>query len=103
MAPLDLVRRMKATEPEHYAGLVRMHLSFMLDLATADKESLERVVKANYGSADHEVAIVIQNAGTIGQNGRKITVSTKKLCLIRIQITVLQRLLDYRSLQTLRR
>jgi len=44
-----------------------------LDLATADKESLERVVKANYGSADHEVAIVIQNAGTIGQNGRKIT------------------------------
>ncbi len=66
------------------------------------KESLERVVKANYGSADHEVAIVIQNAGTIGQNGRKITVSTN-LCLIRIQITVLQRLLDYRSLRTLRR
>ena len=38
MATLDLVRKMKATEPEHYAGLVRMHLSFMLDLATADTE-----------------------------------------------------------------
>merc|ERR1719270_1531612 len=38
MAPLDLVRRMKATEPEHYAGLVRMHLSFMLDLSTADTD-----------------------------------------------------------------
>ena len=77
-----------------------------LDLATADKvyflrlflpitiflikETLERSVKANYGSADHEVAIIIQNAGTIGQNGRKITVSTKQ-GLIRIQITVPQR------------
>lgn len=46
----------------------------VLDLAAADKEALERAVKANYGSADHEVAIVIQNAGTIGQDGRKITV-----------------------------
>ena len=54
------------------------------------KETLERSVKANYGSADHEVAIIIQNAGTIGQNGRKITVSTKP-GLIRIQITVPQR------------
>lgn len=45
----------------------------VLDLAAADKEALERAVKANYGSADHEVAIVIQNAGTIGQDGRKIT------------------------------
>merc|ERR1711874_505891 len=33
----------------------------------------ERVVKANYGSADHEVALVIHNAGSLGQDGRKIT------------------------------
>merc|ERR1712098_897876 len=38
-----------------------------------DKDGLERAVKANYGSADHEVAIVIHNAGTLGQDGRKIT------------------------------
>ena len=35
---MELVRKMKATEPEHYAGMVRMHLSFMLDLATADSD-----------------------------------------------------------------
>lgn len=46
-----------------------------VDLATADKDTLEKAVKANYGSADHEVAMVIQNAGTLGQDGRKITVS----------------------------
>ena len=45
-----------------------------LDLATADRDAFERAVRANYGSADHEVAIVIHNAGTIGQDGRKLTV-----------------------------
>jgi len=45
----------------------------VVDLATADKEALERAVKNNYGRADHEVAMVIQNAGTLGQDGRKIT------------------------------
>jgi len=44
-----------------------------IDLATADREIFERAVKANYGSADHEVAIVIHNAGTLGQDGRKLT------------------------------
>merc|ERR1711973_334649 len=38
-----------------------------------DKDGLERAVKANYGSADHEVALVIHNAGSLGQDGRKIT------------------------------
>ena len=65
-----------------------------LDLATADKEAFERAVKCYQGSADHEVgggrnttsniimnllskvAIVIHNAGTLGQDGRKITVSS---------------------------
>ena len=46
-----------------------------LDLGLADKDAYERAVRANYGSADHEVAIVIHNAGTLGQDGRKITVS----------------------------
>ena len=46
-----------------------------IDLATADKSAFDKVVRANYGSADHEVAIVIHNAGTLGQDGRKITVS----------------------------
>lgn len=45
-----------------------------IDLATADKTTFTNVVRANYGSADHEVAIVIHNAGTLGQDGRKITV-----------------------------
>lgn len=45
-----------------------------IDLATADKTTFDKVVRANYGSADHEVAIVIHNAGTLGQDGRKITV-----------------------------
>jgi len=45
----------------------------VVDLAIADKEALERAVKNNYGRADHEVAMVIQNAGTLGQDGRKIT------------------------------
>lgn len=44
-----------------------------IDLATADKETFDRSVRANYGSADHEVALVIHNAGTLGQDGRKIT------------------------------
>jgi len=44
-----------------------------VDLATADRDLFERVVKANYGSADHEVALVIHNAGSLGQDGRKIT------------------------------
>lgn len=47
-----------------------------VDLSTADKEVFEKAVKANYGSADHEVAIIIHNAGTLGQNGRKITEMT---------------------------
>lgn len=44
-----------------------------LDLGLADREAFERAVRANYGSADHEVAIVIHNAGTLGQDGTKIT------------------------------
>jgi len=45
----------------------------VVDLSSVDKDGLERAVKGNYGSADHEVAIVIHNAGTLGQDGRKIT------------------------------
>lgn len=45
-----------------------------LDLSTADKESFENVVQAHKGSGDHEVAMVIHNAGTLGQDGRKVTV-----------------------------
>lgn len=44
-----------------------------VDLAMADEEAFSKVVRANYGSADHEVAVVIHNAGTLGQDGRKIT------------------------------
>lgn len=44
-----------------------------LDLATADSEAFLKAVRANYGSADHAVAMVIHNAGTIGQDGKKIT------------------------------
>jgi len=44
-----------------------------VDLSTADKEVFEKAVRAKYGSADHEVAIIIHNAGTLGQDGRKIT------------------------------
>ena len=45
-----------------------------VDLGTASEETFSSVVRANYGSGDHEVAIVIHNAGTLGQDGRKITV-----------------------------
>jgi len=34
MASLDVVRRMKLSEPDHYHGMVKMHLSFLLDLHT---------------------------------------------------------------------
>jgi len=44
-----------------------------IDLSTADKDAFHRSVTANYGSADHEVALIIHNAGTLGQDGRKIT------------------------------
>jgi len=44
-----------------------------VDLATAEKETFEKAVRDNYGSADHEVAIIIHNAGTLGQDGRKMT------------------------------
>ena len=55
MATLDLVRKMKATEPEHYAGLVRMHLSFMLDLATADTEcDVSAIWDTKAGAGDRE-------------------------------------------------
>ena len=59
-----------------------------IDLATADKETFERSVRANYGSADHEVALVIHNAGTLGQDGRKITVS-KELLVVKPNIYIL--------------
>jgi len=36
MASLDVVRRMKLSEPDHYHGMVKMHLSFLLDLHTDD-------------------------------------------------------------------
>ena len=45
-----------------------------VDLSTANREVFEKAVRANYGSADHEVAIVIHNAGSLGQDGRKLTV-----------------------------
>ena len=45
-----------------------------LDLSTADKEAFEKVVRAHQGSADHEVAMVVHNAGTLGQDGRRVTV-----------------------------
>jgi len=44
-----------------------------IDLGTADKDAFYRSVTSNYGSADHEVALIIHNAGTLGQDGRKIT------------------------------
>jgi len=44
-----------------------------VDLSTANREVFEKAVRANYGSADHEVAIVIHNAGSLGQDGRKLT------------------------------
>ena len=47
-----------------------------IDLGTADKDAFYRSVTSNYGSADHEVALIIHNAGTLGQDGRKITVCT---------------------------
>lgn len=45
-----------------------------LDLSTADKDAFEKVVRAHQGSADHEVAMVVHNAGTLGQDGRRVTV-----------------------------
>jgi len=44
-----------------------------LDLSTADKDAFEKVVRAHQGSADHEVAMVVHNAGTLGQDGRRVT------------------------------
>ena len=38
MATTEMIRRMKVCEPDHYTGMVRMHLSFLLDLATADTD-----------------------------------------------------------------
>ena len=69
-----------------------------VDLATADKDLFERVVKANYGSADHEVALVIHNAGSLGQDGRKITVGRSCSLLGTFDLTDISR-----SLQTLRK
>ena len=46
-----------------------------VDLSTADKDVMEKAVKAVYAKADHEVAMIIHNAGTLGQDGRKLTVS----------------------------
>jgi len=44
-----------------------------VDLSTADKDTMEKAVKAVYAKADHEVAMIIHNAGTLGQDGRKLT------------------------------
>jgi sepiapterin reductase len=44
-----------------------------IDLETANQETFEKAVRSNYGSGDHSVAVVIHNAGTLGQDGRKIT------------------------------
>ena len=67
----------------------------VVDLAIADKEALERAVKNNYGRADHEVAMVIQNAGTLGQDGRKITVT---ICCQSFDVA--NNRIFFRSLQT---
>ena len=83
-------RGVRDARPGHRGQGIFFAIIFFAITIFLIKETLERSVKANYGSADHEVAIIIQNAGTIGQNGRKITVSTKQ-GLIRIQITVPQR------------
>ncbi len=45
-----------------------------IDLETANRETFDAAVRSNYGSGDHSVAVVIHNAGTLGQDGRKITV-----------------------------
>jgi hypothetical protein len=58
----------------------------VIDLATADRDTFLRAVRANYGSADHAVAIIIHNAGTIGHDGRKITVGPGNLCYLLISI-----------------
>jgi len=34
IASMDVIRRMKLSEPDHYHGMVKMHLSFLLDLHT---------------------------------------------------------------------
>jgi len=44
-----------------------------IDLETANQEAFEKAVRDNYGRGDHSVAMVIHNAGTLGQDGRKIT------------------------------
>jgi len=44
-----------------------------VDLSTADKEVMEKAVKNVCAKADHEVAMIIHNAGTLGQDGRKLT------------------------------
>jgi len=44
-----------------------------IDLATAERDAMEKAVKAVCAKADHEVAMIIHNAGTLGQDGRKIT------------------------------
>eukprot|EP00088_Acartia_fossae_P038597 TRINITY_DN40039_c0_g1_i1.p1 TRINITY_DN40039_c0_g1~~TRINITY_DN40039_c0_g1_i1.p1 ORF type:complete len:274 (+),score=7.15 TRINITY_DN40039_c0_g1_i1:226-1047(+) len=75
---LLLVSRNK-TDLEHTKEIVRDARPGLaveiecVDLAAADKADFEACVRANYGSADHEVALVIHNAGTLGQDGRKIT------------------------------
>jgi len=44
-----------------------------VDLSTAEKEVMEKAVKSVCAKADHEVAMIIHNAGTLGQDGRKLT------------------------------
>eukprot|EP00088_Acartia_fossae_P019948 TRINITY_DN2167_c0_g1_i5.p1 TRINITY_DN2167_c0_g1~~TRINITY_DN2167_c0_g1_i5.p1 ORF type:complete len:313 (-),score=121.83 TRINITY_DN2167_c0_g1_i5:1246-2184(-) len=44
-----------------------------IDLETANQEAFEKAVRDNYRNGDHSVAIVVHNAGTLGQDGRKIT------------------------------
>ena len=52
-----------------------------IDLETANQEAFEKAVRDNYGRGDHSVAMVIHNAGTLGQDGRKITVRKYIFCV----------------------
>jgi len=38
-----------------------------VDLATADEADFDRLLTAHCGAADHAVAVIVHNAGTLGQ------------------------------------
>jgi len=72
MARNDVVRHMKLTEPEHYHGMVKMHLSFLLDLHTDECDCTFLWEKPEKDSVDSKIKKAFSTPMTLSIKKSKV-------------------------------